>query len=332
MARLLLEGTRMHNPIDDQAESPLPDPTESPSAAVHPAARVAGGVFLLTGVIAALTLCLGFGRPISPAAILIPSTMIDVLIGMSLLRGSVRWRGLAIVRVIGGMLLWGGAAIVRNDTISIVSVVVYCSAALLLLIGRPGRARFAVGVVGMSLYLGVTALALVETARFRFGASKLAQASEVKGRVVPYRLRMPSSDWLLMSDEKTLALNATADRALIHRMGDAHALIFADRVPSDIKVQELVAASRAGLEKKGGTTEPDEVLSGATDDRRVYRGQLTQFGIPFHYRVGALIARGYAIEIFTWTTADAIPAMESEMLELIRSIEAPSEPAPDSER
>jgi hypothetical protein len=103
------------------------------------AARVAGAILL---VAAPAALASANGR-------MAVAVIIDVVLGISLVSGSLRFRVWAIVRACLGAVLFGGQSLAAGQPVEAVFVAVYAGVFPLLLIGTPGKGRtIAGGVIG----------------------------------------------------------------------------------------------------------------------------------------------------------------------------------------
>jgi hypothetical protein len=93
---------------------------------------------------------------------LLGSAVIDVLLGISLLRGNLKWRGFAVFRVVLGTLIIGGKGVASGNVLEGVFALAYAVPFLLLLLGTPGKARTIVGGVlaGLLVVLGYVGLAM----------------------------------------------------------------------------------------------------------------------------------------------------------------------------
>ena len=89
-------------------------------------------------------------------AAFIGSAIVDVLLGISLVRGNLKWRGFAVFRVVLGALIFGGKELAGSNVLEGVFSSAYAVPFLLLLLGTPGKPRTIVGGV-----LGGLLLALV---------------------------------------------------------------------------------------------------------------------------------------------------------------------------
>jgi hypothetical protein len=95
-------------------------------------------------------------------AMFIGSVIIDVLLGISLVRGNLNWRGFAVFRVVLGALIFGGKGLASGNVVEGVFSLVYATPFLLLLLGAPGKPRTIVGGVLGGLLLALTYFGLMQ--------------------------------------------------------------------------------------------------------------------------------------------------------------------------
>jgi hypothetical protein len=122
----------------------------APRTAV-PAARVAG-VLLLASAPAAL-----MGTKGSMAI----AVIIDVLLGISLVRGSLKYRWWTILRACVGALFFGGQSIVAGERLEAAFVTVYAGCYPLLLLGTPSKGRTIAGAIIGGLLVVLTYVGLL---------------------------------------------------------------------------------------------------------------------------------------------------------------------------
>ena len=130
-------------PVTDPAPNPYaapasnfePEPTADAPASPVKAARIAE-VIILASVPAALLTSTSY-----------IAIAIDVLLGISLARGSLKWRPWMILRCVVAALFYGVTLVADGHAIEGAFNVAYVGGLLLLLIGTPGKVRTIVGAV-----------------------------------------------------------------------------------------------------------------------------------------------------------------------------------------
>jgi hypothetical protein len=138
-------------PASNFEAPPAVDTTGNPVKA----ARIAGAI-LLASAPASLIASTGNNTTAPILAI-----VIDVLIGVSLVRGNLKYRAWAVVRCVLGALFYGGMSAAKGQAIEAGFTVAYVGSLLLLLIGTPGKARTLVGAIAAGLLTALTYVGLV---------------------------------------------------------------------------------------------------------------------------------------------------------------------------
>lgn len=140
------------NPYAPPASNFAPAPAaDTPGDPVR-AARIAGAILLAS----------------APAALLASTgktpylaIVIDVLIGISLVRGNLKYRTWAVVRCVLGALIYGGMSVANGQAIEAVFTTAYTGSLLLLLIGTPGKGRTIAGAIAAGLLTALTYVGLL---------------------------------------------------------------------------------------------------------------------------------------------------------------------------
>jgi hypothetical protein len=109
--------------------------------------QVAGALMLASAPANLISITSGGG------AALLGSAIVDVLLGISLVRGNLRWRGVAVLRIVLGTVIFGGQAVASSNVLEAVFTAAYAIPFLLLLLGTPGKPRTIVGGVMGGLML-----------------------------------------------------------------------------------------------------------------------------------------------------------------------------------
>jgi hypothetical protein len=145
--------------VTDSALNPYAAPTSSVAPAaeteispISARAPQVAGVIMLATVPAAL-----ISAGTHPGATYL-AILFDVLIGVSLVRGNLKYRSWAVFRCVLGLLLYGGPAAAKGEVGEAVGIAAFSGSLLLLLVGTPGKVRTIFGAVGAGL---LTALAYV---------------------------------------------------------------------------------------------------------------------------------------------------------------------------
>jgi hypothetical protein len=88
------------------------------------------------------------------------SAIVDVLLGISLVRGNLKWRGFAVFRVVLGAVIFGGKGLISSNVLEGVFSLAYAVPFLLLLLGTPGKPRTIVGSVLGGLFIALVYVGL----------------------------------------------------------------------------------------------------------------------------------------------------------------------------
>ena len=118
-----------------------------------PARRLAGIALIFTGIttVVDLLMAVDLGDSVNPRGIL--PIVFDFIIGGSLLLGSERFLGWAILRAALGAVLWSVIHAMQGNYVAIPLQLLVSSALLLLLVGHAGKVRTIAGLAAFALYL-----------------------------------------------------------------------------------------------------------------------------------------------------------------------------------
>jgi hypothetical protein len=142
------------NPYAAPASSFDPAPAAATPDSRAKAARIAGAIMLASAPAALLA---SAGNHSTPYLAIV----IDVLIGVSLLRGNLKYRSWAVLRCVLGALFYGGMSVANGQAIEAVFTVAFTGSLLLLLLGTPGKARMIAGAVAAGLLTALTYVGLL---------------------------------------------------------------------------------------------------------------------------------------------------------------------------
>ena len=143
------------NPYAAPASSFAPVPVDDTPASPVKAARIAGAIMLASAPAALLTSTMN--HTTTPYLAIV----IDVLIGVSLVRGNLKYRGWAVLRCVLGALFYGGMSMANGQAAEAGFTVASVGSLLLLLLGTPGKARTIVGAVAAGLLTALTYVGLM---------------------------------------------------------------------------------------------------------------------------------------------------------------------------
>ncbi len=278
------------------------------------------------------------------------AALFDLALGVSLVRGNERFRGLVVVRIVLGLLLHTLLAAARKDWAVAALQVVVSLSLLGLIVGRAGRARMTASLVGFALYLSVATLGLVALrAGPNFIASAVASVSPayvhptpsavqgVRGR---YRLPVPAG-WMLHTQANIYAVNPLVDQWLTDPSTDAHVMVVAETIRPD-QVADPARLLQVMV---------DNVRTRGTDFRELRRGALP--GRPevpladaeitprpepntpnarLGYSLAAFVRGPQLIQVTGFYPASATPATKRSVLDVMRAFETlPMEGLPGNE-
>ena len=199
-------------------------------------AKIGAGLMLVNAVLltAELGLIRKAGQPSPVIAIII-----DVWIGISLLRGKENFLPWARWRIVLGALIFTALHASTGDWMTAAAQVLLSAGLLALFLGRPGRVRIAAGITMAGLCLVGEMYGLVIHASGRDPAAALLQAGRfepaavdvLKGRLVGYEIRCPSK-WRIVRQDVVAKENPGVDRWISKPDLDAHVYVIVERLPA----------------------------------------------------------------------------------------------------
>ena len=141
--------------------APASDIATEPPALAPPARsrgpQIAGALMLASAPATLISVSSSGG-----GGMFVGSVIVDVLLGISLVSGNLKWRGFAVFRVVLGALIFGGKGFASSNVLEGAFSVAYAVAFLLLLLGTPGKPRTIVGGVLGGLLLALTYIGLTQ--------------------------------------------------------------------------------------------------------------------------------------------------------------------------
>jgi hypothetical protein len=319
---------------------PIPAPEAAAVTVTSPpssmqGARIAGVLLLVNAALVVVD------NVLMPSAKGVPSSVvpavIDVLIGASLVRGDKKYLNWAIVRAIGGAVIWTALSLANGERF-VAALQVLVSASLLgLLLGQPGRARIVAACVAFGLY-GLVEVAGVVTVTTGFnpiasttmqlsGELEREPAGTVHGVAFDYALTAPNANWHLYKTEVMHQNNAAADRWLVRPDLDAHLLVIAEQLEPGMTL-ELKNLSKVILDNVRKSS-PDVVVleDGLMTNREgwLLRYTATTSGLPAEFYVG-LYARGRnVVQVQGFAAKKSFAAARPDLERAVASVELPKD-------
>jgi hypothetical protein len=306
-------------PMDEIQPEPLtaaPEPSLAPSYREAELAnplplgpRIAGGVLIINAlfVLAALALGMQSALNVSP---FVPA-LIDILVGIYLIRGSWSILPWAKARVILGGVVYGLIAAVDGDFISMGATIAFSVSLLLLLYGKPKRIRISVSLVVIALVFLLDLFgfqqALTGTSFLGQAINRLAyKASPSKdpvfqGTLVDYTIGPLDSAWMRRDDAAAKNDNPKADLWLVHPAYDAHIIVVPDIAPA-AGVLDLETYTDLVIELTSAGFDDFVVITWAPLTQGRTPGNVVEMtgeseGLDLRFRIGLFVEGNYYVEI-----------------------------------
>ncbi len=223
-------------PYRQPGDPPPPPPIEL-------ASRLGGAALVMNALFVFVELALGGITP--PPSVGQPSVLpgiIDIALGVALLRGNDKVRGWVLARIVIGAVIFGLLSASRRDWWMVASQLVVSLSLLGLIAGRAGRSRMIASLVGLTIYFATATLGLVAMRGGRnLIASTLASVSrdyvsptpsEVLGVRGRYRLPVPAG-WRVHTQANTHASNPLVDQWISDPSTDAHVMVVSETIRPD---------------------------------------------------------------------------------------------------
>ncbi len=310
------------------AALPLEMAEESPRAGQGaPALRLAGGVLLLNAALVLMerVVLSGIsGTPAGGAGANLVSIVIDAGLGVSLLTGNARYRGLATVRAALGMLVFTGLHLSREDMVAAALQVVLSSSLLMLLVGTPSGLRRRLALLGAVLCLLLEGVGIY-TLR-AVGGTQVVQGGVVTGRKLPFRMNVPGTSWLLRGEESAAKDNPHVDRWLIHSQTGCNLLLLGEALPAggELNLDAFGKSVVENLRKGMNITEIQPSVCDSFDGMStcLIRGSATIRMIPFEYEVRVFATPRAAYQFIAFGPAEDFRRHQDELRQAARSFKA----------
>lgn len=307
-----------------------------------PAQRLAGGMLVVNALLSFVALGL---IPDAPKSTALPgpgsvvSGIFDVVIGTMLIFNHGRMAAWALVRVVLGLVLFTLLYVVAGDLVTAAVQVGLSSALLLLLIGRAGILRLALGCVLFSLYLlvSVAGISALTTGHNPLGGLILGLKGEldghvagaVEGRASPFRLQVPDTGWSRRNAAIASRDNPLADLWLVQPNHDSHVVVIDEPSPGalapiDVFTDAVIANNRNAA--SSFTLVSTEPLAAYPEDGRLLHTKYTIQDMNFEAWIGLVAVPGHSYQILGMTQQIGFAASSAELRAMVESFRPPEGP------
>lgn len=318
----------------------LPPPKPQPPDAATRAQRIAGGLLLINAAFVLIeAIVLKDPRPSSGSSLASPRTwvitaLIDLVIGVSLLRGKRTLATWAIVRSAGGLLFGVALHLSTKNPLAAIMAAVLCASLLLLLIGQAGKVRIGFALAGTALMwlieiVGLSALltGVNPTAKLQMRLTRSIEsdpAKRVTGVSYPYTLDTPNDQWYLhRAIQKD---NPSVDQGIVRPDIDMYVIVIAEHVPgSTIPIDAFASSVIANHQRtvKNFSVEKREPWSAYPRNGRFVRATGTAEGIDLLYFFGLVTVYERAFQVIGFAPRRAPADRVADILQIIDTLKLP---------
>jgi len=166
-------------------------------------------------------------EPGSAGTIIVPS-IVDIVVAIGLLMSKKSFRNWALIRVVLGMIVWGGVALYQSDTSLFFAQVLVSTAFIVLLTGSGSKARIATGI-GIYLVAVVFIVLVGPEAEMEMLRENVVPATKltIESEQYPYSITMPSFSWKLL---KPNTLNEVSDIEMFIEEPEAYCITIVEPI------------------------------------------------------------------------------------------------------
>lgn len=306
--------------------------------------QIAGGLLLVNAIFVLLSEFLipadpKLGPLFAPGRSVMPA-IIDLAIGVSLLRGKPKYRTWALVRVLLGTVLFTAAAW-GKDPLMTASQIMIGASLLLFLLGDAGRVRLVAGGAVFFLYSLLNLSGLSATLfgvnplgtyiQVAVGMLEAAPAGTVTGTKIHYQITAPNPSWRLRTASSTVKENPMADRWLTRPDFDAHVVVIAEREPGQqislpamtkvvIENAQRVSKSFVEIDRAPLKTHPQHGV--------LIHTQATVENIELEYLSGVITTYEHGYQVIAFAPRKSFAKVERELRSIIESFKLPTDEVP----
>jgi hypothetical protein len=317
----------------EASNQPVPDLRGETGAPLG--ARIAGAVLMVNGVAAFGELFLpGVNDPTSGVLHSPLAIIVDLAVGLALLRGAKKWQNIAVYRVLLGCLLFTGAAVFQEDWFQAGFQVLFSASLLGLLWGKAGRARVGASLAATTLLMVIEGIGLYSLSTGRNPLTRVVLSmkdeidgsplAEIRGERATWSLKLPPGRWYLRKSAAAAKDNALVDRWMIDPARDMHVLVIAEPVTEEVKLDAdglmkavLTNASAAASAFK--IVEPPVPLASSVGQARLAHSASTVNGISVETYHAVFLTKDIAFQVFGFGPSDKVALAGDELKGILRS-------------
>lgn len=199
-----------------------------------------GGLFLLVNAVFVILSLIWGLSDVSRTTMFITSGLIDLGIGISLLLNYRKFLSFAKVRLIAGIVIFGGMAIFSQDFFSLAVQLVLSSSILILLFGKTSQLRMGFAVVLFSLIL----FFYVDSSLSVFTGSSIVNGIRFHNEYTLVEIEddsflhlpgLPDS-WKMRAKSSYVDINPVVSTWLVDPYKDSHIMVIHEELPSGFEI------------------------------------------------------------------------------------------------
>ncbi|HYO67805.1 MAG TPA: hypothetical protein VEU33_17155 [Archangium sp.] len=244
-------------PVRERAPASEPAPQAEAASDVSPALPVGGAILLVNAVLHLFEFLFLPSVSTDPSlrAAQLAGTLVgvglDVLLGISFLRGKTQLRTLGFIRLVVGMFLFGGMSLYQAQYLFTLVVFAFSCGTLVLIWGKPSSFLAGVGLTAVLLAVSVELIGFQKLSAVQplSDRARIALRPDLEGRQLgedeaivgerhPYKLRIPSDGWYRRKGEVSRSADASIDVWLTHPES-AGSLVVSVRDWNDTEAENL---------------------------------------------------------------------------------------------
>lgn len=287
----------MENPIENQIESPK----------TTTAYKIAAAYLMINAFFVLMGIVLGI-EDSSKLTMLLTSSVIDLVIGVSILMNRSKWILYAKIRVILGLVAYSSIAVASKDYWTLGVQVVLSLSILLVLMGSAGKARRIVSIVFFSLVFLIYAEGTISasTGRSVIGGWRLTREYSLVDidRGGDFDIPEMTKNWKMRLPDSYVLENQYVDLWLVNPYRDAHIMIIYESFDSPHGVEHSVFVDN--VLSNAEAVASVEVLYDETDEyggfsRTKMETRSILSDIPFRYNYSIMSSDRDIIQIICFT-------------------------------